>query len=62
MKEHQKSESFKLIQNHWIDTNEIVGKEITSAGIKVIFANGDEISFTWRDEAEKQCLLTQLTC
>jgi hypothetical protein len=62
MNEHGKSESLKSIQNHWIDTNQIVGKEITSLGIKVVFVNGDEIMFSWRDESEKQFLLKQLTC
>jgi hypothetical protein len=52
--------NLKLIQNHWIDTDQIVGKETNPSRILIIFQNGDKIEFAWRDEAEKEYLLHEL--
>jgi hypothetical protein len=50
----------KLIQNHWIDIDQIVGKETNPSRILVIFQNGDKIEFTWRDPAEREYLQREL--
>ena len=52
--------NLKLIQNHWIDIDQIVGKETNLSRILVIFQNGDTIQFTWRDRAEREYLLREL--
>jgi hypothetical protein len=52
--------NLKLIQNHWIVTDQIVGKETNPSRILIIFQKGDQIEFAWRDEAEKEYLLHEL--
>ena len=52
--------NLKLIQNHWIDIDQIAGKETNPSRILIIFQNGDQIEFPWRDEAEKKHLLHEL--
>ena len=52
------SPEIKSIQNHRVDLTRIAVKEISPVGIKVTFLNGDVLNFTWRDQAEKDYLLS----